>query len=164
MGSLVRAFGYKIVLKAVIRILFMLYFLIIIGQITDKSELDKLDLPEHWMKHFFLSHFYLESQLNEQALQIYFGLQRAELTDSTYILAQVAIAFHNMREVDQAVQYFKQLLEVDPYRLDNLDTYSNLLYVRDQRVDLAYLAHKTVQIDKYRTETCCVIGNYYSLR
>ena len=69
-----------------------------------------------------------------------------------------------MREVDQAVMYFKQLSEIDPYRLDNLDTYSNLLYVKEQRVELAYLAHKTAQIDKYRTETCCVIGNYYSLK
>ena len=48
--------------------------------------------------------------------------------------------------------------------LDNLDTYSNLLYVKEQRVELAHLAHKTNMIDKYRTETCCVIGNYYSLR
>ena len=49
-------------------------------------------------------------------------------------------------------------------RLDNLDTYSNLLYVKEQRVELAHLAHKTVEIDKFRTETCCVVGNYYSLR
>ena len=69
-----------------------------------------------------------------------------------------------MREVDKAVQYFRQLSETDPFRLDNLDTYSNLLYVKDQRVELAHLAHKSVDIDKYRTETCCVIGNYYSLR
>ena len=69
-----------------------------------------------------------------------------------------------MRQVDEAVTYFKQLAELDPYRLDNLDTYSNLLYVKEQRVELAHLAHKTNMIDKYRTETCCVIGNYYSLR
>lgn len=62
------------------------------------------------------------------------------------IFFQVAIAFHNMREVDQAVQYFKQLSNIDPYRLDNLDTYSNLLYVKEQRIDLAHLAHKTVQV------------------
>ena len=48
-----------------------------------------------------------------------------------------------MRQVEEAVTYFKQLSEVDPYRQDNLDTYYNLLYI---------------------TETCCVIGNYYSLR
>ena len=50
------------------------------------------------------------------------------------------------------------------FRLDNLDTFSNLLYVKEQRVELAHLAQKTVNIDKYRTETCCVVGNYYSLR
>eukprot|EP00096_Caligus_rogercresseyi_P011405 TRINITY_DN4475_c0_g2_i1.p1 TRINITY_DN4475_c0_g2~~TRINITY_DN4475_c0_g2_i1.p1 ORF type:complete len:637 (+),score=174.58 TRINITY_DN4475_c0_g2_i1:32-1942(+) len=122
------------------------------------------DLPDHWIKHFFLAHTYLELQLNEQALNVYFRLQRGGLQESTYILAQVAIAFHNMREVDQAIEYFKKLSENDPCRLDNLDTYSNLLYVKEQRVELGHLAHRTVQIDKYRTETCCVVGNYYSLR
>ena len=71
---------------------------------------------DHWTKHLFLAHTHLELQLNEQALEIYFGLQAGGLQDSTYILAQVAIAFHNMREVDQAVQYFRQLSEIDPYR------------------------------------------------
>ena len=132
--------------------------------VSDRTSLQSLDLPDHWIKNIFLAHTYLELQLNEQALEIYFALQEAGLQESTYLLAQVAIAFHNMREVDRAVSYFQQLGEVDPYRLDNLDTYSNLLYVKEQRVELAHLAHKTVDIDKYRTETCCVIGNYYSLR
>lgn len=29
---------------------------------------------------------------------------------------------------------------------------------------MAHLAHKAVEINKYRPETCCVIGNYYSIR
>ena len=62
--------------------------------------------------------------------------------ENRYFRSQVAIAFHNMRQVDQAVTYFKQLGTVDPYRLDNLDTYSNLLYVKEQRVELAHLAHR----------------------
>jgi len=132
--------------------------------VSDRTALQSLDLPDHWIKNIFLAHTYLELQLNEQALEIYFALQEAGLQESTFLLAQVAIAFHNMREVDRAISYFQQLGEVDPYRLDNLDTYSNLLYVKEQRVELAHLAHKTVDIDKYRTETCCVIGNYYSLR
>ena len=132
--------------------------------ISDRSCLHSLDLPDHWIKNVFLAHTYLELQLNEKALEIYFALQDAGLQESTYLLAQVAIAYHNMRGVDKAVEYFQQLEKLDPYRLDNLDTYSNLLYVKEQRVELAHLAHKTVEIDKYRTETCCVIGNYYSLR
>ncbi len=134
------------------------------GLVGDRNEMQALDLPDHWARHFFLAHTHLELQLNEQALETYFGLQAGGLHESTYVLAQVAIAFHNMRRIEEAVQYFRQLSEADPYRLDNLDTYSNLLYVKEQRVELAYLAHKTAQVDKYRTETCCVIGNYYSLR
>jgi len=132
--------------------------------VTSRDKLAGLDLPDHWCKQIFLAHTYLELQQNEQAVQIYDGLSNAGLAESTYIMAQVAIAYHNMRRVEEAVTYFKQLGEVDPYRLDNLDTYSNLLYVKEQRVELAHLAHKTNMIDKYRTETCCVIGNYYSLR
>ena len=97
-------------------------------------------------------------------MEIYFALQNTGLKESTYIMAQLAIAYHNKRELDQTVESFKKLTDEDPYRLDNLDTYSNVLYVKDQRVELAHLAHHTVQIDKYRPETCCVVGNYYSLR
>lgn len=61
-------------------------------------------------------------------------------------------------ELDKAIEVFKQLLIIDPYRLDNLDTYSNLLYVKELNTQLADLAHKAVSIDKYRVETCCVIG------
>lgn len=63
-------------------------------------------------------------------------------------------------ELDKAIESFKHLLSVDPYRLDNLDTYSNLLYVKDLKTDLANLAHHAVAIDKYKVETCCVIGKY----
>ena len=132
--------------------------------VSDRSTLSSLCLPDHWIKHFFLGHCYLELLLNDSAMEIYFALQNTGLKESTYIMAQLAIAYHNKRELDQTVESFKKLTDEDPYRLDNLDTYSNVLYVKDQRVELAHLAHHTVQIDKYRPETCCVVGNYYSLR
>lgn len=61
-------------------------------------------------------------------------------------------------ELSEAINMFEKILELDPYRLENLDTYSNLLYVLELKMDLADLAHKVVNIDKYRVETCCVIG------
>lgn len=63
-------------------------------------------------------------------------------------------------ELDKSIELFKELEKIDPYRLDNLDTYSNLLYVREMNTQLADLAHRAVLIDKYRVETCCVIGLY----
>ena len=131
--------------------------------INDRDTLHSLDLPNHWIKYMFSAHTYIELHLNQQALEIYFGLQTGGLDKSTYLLAQVskceychanmkikvvipiqiAIAYHNMRQVTRAVEKFQQLLSgIDPYRLDNLDIYSNLLYVNEQRVELAHLAHK----------------------
>lgn len=38
--------------------------------------------------------------------------------------------FFILSAVDQAVSAFEHLQKYDPYRLDNMDTYSNLLYVK----------------------------------
>ena len=46
------------------------------------------------------------------------------------------------------------------YSLDHKDVYSNILYVKEDRVALSHLAHEAVVIDKYRPETCCIIGIY----
>jgi anaphase-promoting complex subunit 8 len=70
----------------------------------------------------------------------------------------MAIAYHNKRDVEKAIDIFKHLQIVDPYRLDNLDIYSNLLFVKEMKKEMAFLAHKAVEINKYRPETCCVVG------
>lgn len=61
-------------------------------------------------------------------------------------------------DVNKAIEIFDHLVDVDPYRLDNLDTYSNLLFVKELKTEMAQLAHKAVNINKYRPETCCIIG------
>ncbi len=52
----------------------------------------------------------------------------------------------------------------DPYRLKNADVYSNILFVKNEHSELAHLARRCAQIDKYRPQTCCVLGNFYGLR
>jgi anaphase-promoting complex subunit 8 len=72
---------------------------------------------------------------------------------------------------------FDQIVETDPYRLDDLDVYSNILYVMEKSSKLAYLAQLATRTDKFRVETCCIVGltplhcaesdfegNYYSLK
>lgn len=132
--------------------------------VSDKGKTPLSSLPNHWMRHFFEAHTYLEQQLNDAALEVFYLLQQNGFEKSSYITAQTAIASHNRREVDSAIATFRNLHKEDPYRLDNLDVYSNLLYVKELRVELSQLAHHVCEVDKYRVETCCVIGNYYSLR
>ncbi|WAR22047.1 CDC23-like protein, partial [Mya arenaria] len=104
--------------------------------IADREMLMSMSLPSTWMKQFFVAMVFLELQLNEEALKIYQDLEENGFEQSTYIVSNIA----------------------------NMDTFSNLLYVKEMRYELANLAHKLSDIDKYRVETCCVIGNYYSLR
>lgn len=63
----------------------------------------------------------------------------------------------------KAISTFHELRKQDPMRLDNLDIFSNLLYVKEMKVELAYLAHHATDIDKYRVETCCIIGKIFYL-
>ncbi|OWK11907.1 CDC23 [Cervus elaphus hippelaphus] len=132
--------------------------------ITDKEMLKFLSLPDTWMKEFFLAHIYTELQLIEEALQKYQNLIDVGFSKSSYIVSQIAVAYHNIRDIDKALSIFNELRKQDPYRIENMDTFSNLLYVRSMKSELSYLAHNLCEIDKYRVETCCVIGNYYSLR
>lgn len=86
-----------------------------------------------------------------------------------------------MVEFDEAEEMFDQIVADDPYRLDDLDVYSNILYVMEKSSKLAYLAQLATSTDKFRVETCCIVGislllaplfvarsdlvgNYYSLK
>ena len=77
---------------------------------------------------------------------------------------QIAHASYISQEYDIAIDWFQRLLRTDPYRYENLDLYSNILYIKENYGELANLAFNVFQNDKYRPESCCVIGNYYSLR
>jgi anaphase-promoting complex subunit 8 len=69
-----------------------------------------------------------------------------------------------MRDYDQAQSTFEAVRDVDPYRIEYLDTYSNILYVKERKAELSYLAHTLSKVDKFASESCVVIGNYYSLK
>eukprot|EP00741_Cyanophora_paradoxa_P019352 tig00021127_g18680.t1 len=118
--------------------------------------------PEY-MKDMFLAHVALEFQNSEESLALYESLQQL-FPLSNYLLAQTAIAKYNQREFDEAQEEFEELVKREPCRLDGMDIYSNILYVKESRAPLSFLAHTATQLDKYRPETCCIVGNYYSLR
>ncbi|KAJ5908643.1 Anaphase-promoting complex subunit 8 [Penicillium taxi] len=67
-----------------------------------------------------------------------------------------------LAEYDQASQIFHEMVTEEPHRLDNLDHYSNILYVLGARPQLAYLAQISTDTDKFRPETCCIVGNLFS--
>lgn len=123
----------------------------------------ELKLPDHWMVWFFQAALHIELQRNEDARELYASLRRY-FPDSSYILSQVATCYYNMRNFDASQVSFDEMRKRDPYKLASLDTYSNILYVKEQSAALSHLARQAIKIDKYTPEACCIIGNYYSLK
>ncbi|XP_047955327.1 anaphase-promoting complex subunit 8 isoform X1 [Salvia hispanica] len=130
---------------------------------TTIEALNSLNLNNHWMKDFFLASSYQELRMHNEALAKYEYLQGTFIF-SNYIQAQIAKAQYNLREFEQVEVIFEELLRNDPYRIEDMDMYSNVLYAKECFSALSYLAHRVFLTDKYRPESCCIIGNYYSLK
>ncbi|RLV89283.1 Anaphase-promoting complex subunit 8 [Spathaspora sp. JA1] len=78
-------------------------------------------------------------------------------------IQQFLISYHNL-DYYIAEHIFDEILIQDPLRLDDLHTFSNMLYVMEKRSKLTYLAHFANSIDKFRPETCCILANYHSMK
>jgi hypothetical protein len=58
----------------------------------------------------------------------------------------------------QAQAQFERILAIDPYRIEDIDIYSNILYVTDCRLKLSRLANDFLTLDRDRPEVCCLVG------
>ena len=75
-----------------------------------------------------------------------------------------AVLHYVRQHYDEAQAILAHLYAVYPHRLDQLDTYSNILYVKEDAATLSFLAHHLSRQHKYHHITQCVIGNYYALK
>ncbi|KAK6163820.1 hypothetical protein DH2020_000684 [Rehmannia glutinosa] len=113
---------------------------------TTIEALNSLNLNNHWMKDFFLASAYQELRMHTSPWR------------------NMNIYKYNLREFEQVEVIFEELLRNDPYRIEDMDMYSNVLYAKECFSALSYLAHRVFLTDKYRPESCCIVGNYYSLK
>ncbi|KAL3660133.1 hypothetical protein V7S43_015052 [Phytophthora oleae] len=116
-----------------------------------------------WMFQFFQAHVLLDQQQNDAARTLLTSLEEP-FPQSTYLLAQQALTSYHIRDFDQSQEQFERLAAQDPHRVENMDVYSNVLYVKEDKTELSRLAHRALKVEKYRPETCCIIGNYYSIK
>lgn len=130
---------------------------------SDMGDVGQLALPDHFMRRFFLASLCVDMHHNADALQHLQGLS-ADFPLSDAVIQLAALAHYNLQNFDEAQELFDELLQRDPHRIEGMDIYSNILYVKEEFAALSALAHRCATADKYRPETCCVIGNYYSLR
>ncbi|KAG4303449.1 hypothetical protein PCK1_000413 [Pneumocystis canis] len=122
-------------------------------------------LPDCFMKKLFLIYAILE--LHQSGESLYHQIMELEtlFPNSLFLKTQRALIPYNGRAKDfeEAEKQFEEIAKLDPHRLDDMDIYSNILFVMSKRSKLGFLAQIASATDKFRPETCCIIGNYYSL-
>lgn len=65
--------------------------------ITNMDHYKSLNLPNHWMKTIFLAQLNIELFFNFEGLEMFERLQQNGFKNSTYIMAQIALVYHNNR-------------------------------------------------------------------
>lgn len=120
-------------------------------------------LPQNILSFIFHLHTSLELYQSSPSLHAQLQQLLTLFPTSPFLLTCLALLSYHTKDFLTAESHFSHLLALHPHRLDSLDHYSNILYVMNFRPKLSFLAHLCSSIDKFRPETCVVIGNYYSL-
>lgn len=128
-----------------------------------REAVETLKLEHHWMKYLFLGHFLNETDQSSEARDLYKNILEY-IPRSVFVRGQYALALYHLRSFDEALTIFDEMYEDDEYCLEGADIYSNILYVKEDRLRLSILANRCMKVDKFSLETCCVVGNYYALR
>ncbi|KAK4544197.1 hypothetical protein LTR36_004407 [Oleoguttula mirabilis] len=120
-------------------------------------------IPRNIMALFF--HIHCNQELYQQTPEVFNSLSQLQgiFPRSAWLQQQKALLHYHARDHETAAHLFDSLLKDHPHRLEGLEIYSNLLYVLPNRPRLATLAAMASNTDKFRPETNCILGNYYSL-
>lgn len=117
-------------------------------------------LPKHWTSQIFRIELFAELQQTEAALRL---IQTITLPRTPSIIALEATVRYHHRDFERSQQLFEELRKVDPYRLETLELYSNLLFVKEDVAGLSQLAQTLNKIDKFRPESLTVSGNFFAI-
>ena len=84
--------------------------------------------------------------------------------ETGWVQANLARAYFESVQYVHAQSVFRHLRRIDPYRNDSLEIYSTLLWHLRSRVELSFLAHELVELDRRSPQAWCAVGNCFSLQ
>ncbi|EAY14887.1 TPR Domain containing protein [Trichomonas vaginalis G3] len=116
-------------------------------------------LPAHITSEIFKIE--LKSQLQMEDASALFA--KLNLPRVAPVIALEASIHYYGRNFEQSALLFAELRNKYPLRLESLELFSHLLFVKEDLAALSELAQKLVQIDKFRPETLTVLGNFFAL-
>lgn len=108
--------------------------------------------------YFALSHYECQS-----ALQIFNSITPSQ-RDTPWVLAQIGRAYYEQASYTEAEKFFARIKTMAPSRLEDMEVYSTILWHLKNEIDLAFLAHEIIDVDRTSPQAWCAVGNSFSLQ
>lgn len=97
------------------------------------------------------------------SIQIFNSLSQAQ-RETPWVLAQLGRAYYEQAMYSEAEKYFFRVKTIAPSRLDDMEIYSTVLWHLKNDVELAYLAHELMEVDRLSPQAWCAVGNSFSIQ
>ncbi|KAI1917711.1 anaphase-promoting complex subunit cdc27 [Ophidiomyces ophidiicola] len=104
----------------------------------------------------------LSSYRCQESIQIFNSLPQTQ-RETPWTLTQIGRAYYEQAQYAEAEKYFLRVRTIAPHSLESMEVYSTVLWHLKNAVELAYLAHELMEIDRLSPQAWCAIGNSFSL-
>ena len=108
--------------------------------------------------YFALSHYQCQD-----ALRCFNSIAPSQ-RDTPWVLAQIGRAYYEQASYLEAEKTFTRIKTMAPSRLEGMEVYSTTLWHLKNDIDLAFLAHEIIDIDRNSPQAWCAVGNSFSLQ
>lgn len=139
--------------------------------IDNKQQLNSINLPNHQFKVFFYYMMRLDLDLGTSEPWTMVGAKETKTFLEKYFKGSLFIKTlkakslgYQSNKYAEAMEVFGQIRVEDPYRVDAMEIYSNLLFVRKLKKELARLAYDIERVDPFTSEANSCIANSFALR
>ncbi|KZF21690.1 TPR-like protein [Xylona heveae TC161] len=109
------------------------------------------------------AYFALTRYQCQEALQIFCTLPQAQ-RETPWVLAQMGRAYYEQANYVEAEKYFKRIKLISPSRMEDMEVYSTILWHLKNDVELAFLSHELLDMDRLSPQAWCALGNSFSLQ
>ncbi|KAL1964958.1 hypothetical protein VTN77DRAFT_6158 [Rasamsonia byssochlamydoides] len=106
-------------------------------------------------------YFALSRYRCQDAIQTFNSLPQSQ-RETPWVLAQIGRAYYEQALYPEAEKYFIRVKALAPSRLEDMEIYSTVLWHLKNDVELAYLAHELMEIDRLSPQAWCAVGNSFS--
>ncbi|KAL4935139.1 protein bima [Aspergillus oleicola] len=106
-------------------------------------------------------YYYLSRYKCSDSIQIFSSLSQGQ-RETPWVLAQIGRAYYEQAMYSDAEKYFVRVKAMAPSRSEDMEIYSTVLWHLKNDVELAYLAHELMEVDRLSPEAWCAVGNSFS--